>query len=109
MTYLAQKKCIPCQGGVAPLTEEEIQKYLPMVAQWVLEEGKLVRRFQFKDFKEAIAFVNKVADLAESEGHHPNILVFGWNKVKLTCFTHAIKGLHLNDFIFAAKVDGIVT
>ncbi len=104
---LTSKKCVPCEGGVAPLTEEEIKKYMPLVPQWVLEEGKLVRRFQLKDFREAISFVNKVADLAESENHHPNIAVYGWNKVKLTCFTHAIKGLHLNDFILAAKTDRI--
>lgn len=108
MSDLTTKTCVPCEGGVAPLTKEEIQKYLPMLPQWVLEEGKLVRRFKFKDFKEAISFVNKVADLAESEGHHPNILVFGWNKVKLTCFTHKIKGLHLNDFILSAKVDNFI-
>ncbi|MBI3379376.1 4a-hydroxytetrahydrobiopterin dehydratase [Candidatus Gottesmanbacteria bacterium] len=105
---LTIKKCVPCEGGVEPMKEDEVQKYLPMVTQWILEEGKLVRRLRFKDFKEAIAFVNKVADLAESEQHHPNITVFGWNNVKLTCFTHKIKGLHLNDFILAAKIDGIV-
>ncbi|MCL4338522.1 4a-hydroxytetrahydrobiopterin dehydratase [Patescibacteria group bacterium] len=104
---LTSKKCIPCEGGAAPLIAEEIEKYMPLIPQWMLEEGKLVRRFQFKDFREAIAFVNKVADLAEREGHHPNISVYGWNKVKLTCFTHAIQGLHLNDFILAAKTDQI--
>lgn len=105
MDNLSNQKCVPCQGGVAPLTWEETKKYLPLVRQWSLEEGKLVRRFEFRDFREAIAFVNKIADLAESEQHHPNILVFGWNKVKLTLFTHKIKGLHLNDFILASKID----
>ncbi len=87
------------------MKEEEIKKYLPQVPNWELEEGKLVRRSKFKDFKEAIAFVNKVAVLAEKEQHHPNISVYGWNKVKLTCFTHKINGLHENDFILAAKID----
>ena len=72
-----------------------------------MEEGKVVRRFKFKNFKEAINFVNKVADLAEEEDHHPNISIYGWNKVKLTFFTHAIKGLSENDFIMAAKVNQI--
>ena len=87
------------------MKDEEIQKYMPMIPGWTLEEGKLVRRFKWKNFKEAISFVNKVADLAESENHHPNILVYGWNKVKITYFTHAINGLHLNDFIMAAKIN----
>lgn len=102
---LSQKKCVPCRGGVAPMKEEEIKKYMPMIPDWTWEEGKLSRRFQLKNFKEAIAFVNKVAEIAEIEQHHPNISVYGWNKVKLTLFTHKIKGLHLNDFILAAKID----
>lgn len=106
---LTTKKCVPCAGGVTPMNEAEIKKYLPMVPNWELEEEKLVRRFKFKDFKEAIEFVNEIAKIAEAEQHHPNILVFGWNKVKLTNFTHKIKGLHLNDFILAAKVDKLVT
>lgn len=105
MTSLTQKRCVPCEGGEAPLKEDEIAKYMPMVPEWDLEDGKLVRKFKFKDFKEAIAFINKVADLAEEEQHHPNITLWGWNKVKITYFTHAINGLHLNDFIMAAKID----
>ncbi len=108
MNNLTQKHCVPCEGGVEPIKPEEITKYMPMVTGWELEEGKLVRRFKFKNFKDAIAFVNKVADIAETEGHHPNILVFGWNKVKLTNFTHAINGLHQNDFILAAKVNQLL-
>lgn len=88
-----------------PLSESKVQEFLTEVPQWSLEEGKVVRRFKFKNFREAIDFVNKVADLAERENHHPNISVYGWNKVKLTFFTHAIKGLSENDFIMAAKVD----
>lgn len=103
MTDLTQKKCVPCEGGTPSLSDDQIQKYLKEVPQWVLEEGKVVRRFKFNNFKEAIAFVNKIAELAEAENHHPNILVYGWRNVKLTFFTHAINGLSENDFIMAAK------
>ena len=88
-----------------PLPESKVRELLTEIPLWSLEEGKVARRFKFKDFRNAIGFVNKVADLAEGENHHPNISVYGWNKVKLTFFTHAIKGLSENDFIMAAKVD----
>ena len=90
-----------------PLTSEKVKDLLSQVPQWSLEEGKVVRKFQFKNFRESINFVNKVAELAESENHHPNISIYGWNKVKLTFFTHAINGLSENDFIMAAKMDMI--
>jgi 4a-hydroxytetrahydrobiopterin dehydratase len=75
---------------------------------WELQENKLTRRFRFKDFKEAMAFVNKVADLSESEGHHPDIYI-SWNRVRLELTTHAIKGLSENDFIMAAKVSEMMS
>ena len=109
MTDLTTKKCVPCEGGTPPLSENEVNKLLPQVSNWTLEEGKVIRRFKFKNFREAIAFVNKVADLAESENHHPNISIFGYRNVKLTFFTHAINGLSENDFIMAAKVDAIMS
>ena len=90
-----------------PLEDKKVQELIKEVPEWMLEEGKVVRRFKFKNFREAIAFANKVADLAEAENHHPNISIFGWNKVKLIFFTHAIKGLSENDFIMAAKVNQI--
>lgn len=105
MNNLIAKKCIPCEGGMPPLAEDKVKELLPQIPNWTLEEGKLVRKFKFKNFKEAIAFVNKVADLAEAENHHPNILIFGYRNVKFTFFTHTIKGLSENDFIMAAKVD----
>ena len=107
MSFLTQKKCIPCEGGVPPLEEKKVQELLKEIPEWELEEGKVVRKFKFKDFRQAISFVNKVADLAEVENHHPNISVYGWNKVKLTFFTHTIKGLSENDFIMPAKVNNI--
>ena len=92
-----------------PLMAEEIEKYLPEVTGWELLEDKKIRReFRFKDFKEAMAFVNKVANLAESEGHHPDIYLHSWNKVRLDLSTHAIGGLSENDFILAAKINNIV-
>ena len=107
MIDLFKKRCVPCEGGMPPVTPEKVKELLSQVPQWRMEEGKVVRRFKFKNFKEAINFVNKVADLAEEEDHHPNISIYGWNKVKLTFFTHAIKGLTENDFIMAAKVNQI--
>ena len=101
-------KCVVCEGGIPPLTPEKISEYKSQVNQgWQVTENKKIRRdFAFKDFKEAMAFVNKVAELAESEGHHPDIYIF-YNKVALELSTHAIGGLSDNDFILAAKIDKI--
>lgn len=108
MNNLVAKKCTPCEGGTPPLTPEEIQKYLPQVPDWEVLSAtggkKLRQEFKFKDFKEAMAFVNKVADLAESEGHHPDILIHSWNKVRIETTTHSVGGLSENDFIMAAKI-----
>lgn len=102
---LSQKTCVPCRGGMPPMTAVEIQTHMPEVPGWILHDGKLLRQFTFKNFKEAIGFINTVAEVAESEGHHPDIELFGWNKVKLLWYTHKIGGLHENDFIMAAKVN----
>lgn len=105
-TPLIQQKCVPCEGNVKSMTREQFGHYLPMVPEWtVIEDKKIERDFKFKNFKEAIAFINKVADIAEAEGHHPDISLHNWNKVRFTLWTHAIKGLFLNDFILAAKID----
>lgn len=91
-----------------PLSASEIKKYLPEVPGWqVLDIKKIVKSFKFKDFKTAMEFVNKVADLAEQESHHPDILVHGWNKVRFELSTHAIGGLSENDFILAAKINAL--
>lgn len=108
MTNLTKKKCVPCEGGMPPLPHARIKELLKEIPDWSLEEGRIVRLFKFKDFRQAIGFVNKIADLAESENHHPNISIYGWNNVKLTFYTHAIKGLSENDFIMAAKVDQVI-
>ena len=106
---LTKKHCVPCEGGIPPLTDEEEDSYLKETPTWTLiREGthKLTKEFKFKDFKEAMIFLNKVADIANEEDHHPNMHVY-YNKVMLELYTHAINGLHENDFIVAAKVDDL--
>jgi 4a-hydroxytetrahydrobiopterin dehydratase len=107
MNELLKKKCVPCEGGALPLDKAEAEKYMHMVPGWELsEDGKnITKTFKFQDFIGAINFVNKVAEIAEGEGHHPDIHLTGYNKVKLVHSTHAIGGLSENDFILAAKID----
>lgn len=107
---LTQKHCIPCEGGVPPLTKEEIEQFLPQIPNWFVinSNSAIERQFSFKNFKEALDFVNKVGALAEEEGHHPDINLHNWKKVTLTLSTHAIGGLSENDFILAAKVNKIL-
>ena len=90
-----------------PMTPKAAELMMPQVPNWELAVGggELVRDFKFKDFKTAVLFVNQVAVLAEAEGHHPDMLIHGWNKVRLQLATHAIKGLSGNDFIMAAKIN----
>lgn len=109
MADLVTKNCIPCEGGVKPLTEQQSQLLLRQIPNWEIIEGKLVCNYKFKNFKTSLDFVNQVGTIAEIEGHHPNIYLHGWNKVRLTLYTHAIKGLHENDFILASKIDRIKT
>ena len=109
-TDLSKKHCVPCEGGVEPLKGEKLQYYLPAVPEWTLvDEIKLEREFSFKNFKAAMEFVNNVADLAEAEGHHPDIYLHNWRKVRITLTTHKIKGLFDNDFIMAVKINTIFT
>lgn len=106
MPTLDQKHCIPCRGGVDPLKGQELRQYADLIDdQWqVIDEHHLYREFGFADFRQALRFVNKVGELAEAEGHHPDIyLTYG--KVKITLWTHKTGGLHENDFILATKID----
>jgi 4a-hydroxytetrahydrobiopterin dehydratase len=104
---LNQKHCVPCEGGMPPLDHEYVEKYSKEVPTWtVVEDKKIVKEFEFKDFNEAMAFVNKTAAIANTENHHPDIYIF-YNKVRLELTTHAMKGLSENDFILAAKIDTI--
>ena len=99
-----QKKCIACEAGGEPLSDNTIQKNLKSLPKWKLDGKMIYRDFEFKDFKEALNFVNRIGGLAESEGHHPDISIH-WNKVRLDLWTHAINGLSENDFIVASKAD----
>ena len=106
---LLKKKCIPCEGGTSPLSDAEEDTLIMQVPGWELNRGtihKLEREFKFKNFERALAFVNKVGTIAESEGHHPDIHVY-YSKVVLELYTHAIGGLSENDFILAAKINAI--
>src|SRR3954469_4341919 len=107
---LAAKSCTPCRGGVPPLTPEEVTAHQRQTPEWGVRDGarRIERTFKFKNFAEAFAFVRQVADLAEAEGHHPDIS-FGWGYVTVSLQTKKIKGLHENDFIMAAKLDRIAT
>jgi len=106
---LAQKTCTPCRGGVDPLSLDEAERLRTQAPEWTLldDAHKIQRTFRFGNFREALTFVNSVGELAESEGHHPDI-TFGWGYVTVLLYTHKIKGLHENDFIMAAKIDRLL-
>ncbi|MDE3016335.1 MAG: 4a-hydroxytetrahydrobiopterin dehydratase [Pseudomonadota bacterium] len=103
---LDKKKCVPCEGGLSPLTARQAEAMLKEAPGWELvRDGKAIRRrFDFKNFKQALALVNQVGEIAESEGHHPDIS-FGWGYAEFLLWTHAIGGLHENDFIVASKIN----
>jgi 4a-hydroxytetrahydrobiopterin dehydratase len=111
MTELAQFKCVACRGGEPTVTEAEIAELHPQIPEWqiVTREGvpHLERVFKFRNFIEAVAFTNKVALIAEKEDHHP-LIITEWGRVSVQWWTHKIKGLHRNDFIMAAKTDGLL-
>lgn len=112
MSKLREYACVPCRGGVPALTEDEMGQYLPEVPGWQVHavDGilRISREFHFKDFLQAMDFSNRVAEIAEAEGHHPAILT-EWGKVTVSWWTHKIKGLHRNDFIMAAKTDALLS
>ena len=105
MESLAQKKCMPCRGGITPLTQEEIEPFLKQVKGWRCVDGHHIEKsFLFKDFAQGLRFVNKVGAIAEEEGHHPDIYL-AWGKVEVKIWTHKIDGLWESDFILASKID----
>ncbi len=106
MTALAQKECVPCKGGVPPLTGQELRRLAKELGGgWqVVREHQLEKEYTFKNFRDALTFTNKVGELAEAQGHHPDIYLT-WGKVKLTVWTHKVDGLTESDFILAAKAD----
>jgi 4a-hydroxytetrahydrobiopterin dehydratase len=106
---LASMVCAPCKGGVPPFTREQIEPYLAdLDNDWrVVDDHHLEKEFTFKNFREALDFTNRVGELAEEIGHHPDVYL-AWGKVKLTIWTHKIDGLHESDFVFAAKTDRVL-
>lgn len=106
MTDLAQKKCKPCEGGVAPLTPVEIATLLKRLTGWTVTNGVLTKTYEFKNYPETMAFVNAVAWIAQREDHHPELTV-GYKQCRVDYITHAIGGLSENDFICAAKIDAL--
>jgi 4a-hydroxytetrahydrobiopterin dehydratase len=105
---LAKKTCIPCRGGVLPLDREAATRLHQQVPDWALldDARKIERKFTFRNFRAALAFVDAIGAVAEAQDHHPDI-AFGWGYATVSLHTHKIKGLHENDFIMAAKVDRI--
>ncbi len=109
MSALADRPCVPCQGGVAPLKGETLARLAgELGGGWqVMAEHQLEKEYRFKDFREALAFTNRVGELAESQGHHPDIYL-AWGKVRLTIWTHKVDGLTESDFVLAAKADRLL-
>ena len=107
MADLASKTCVPCKGGVPPLKGQELESYLKQVEGWsAVREHHLSKTFKFPDFRQALDFVNRVGEVAEQQGHHPDIFL-AWGRTEITLWTHAIDGLSESDFIMAAKIDQV--
>ncbi len=105
MSDLAERECIPCRGGVPPMQAEEIQHFLGQLTGWeVVGSHHLSKHYKFGNFRETLDFVNRVGELAEAQGHHPDVC-FGWGKAEITIWTHKIDGLTESDFVLAAKID----
>ena len=106
---LSEKRCVPCRGGVPAMGAEEAGRLVSQVPGWTLEEGSkgILRKFRFRNFAEAMRFAQQVGEIAEAEGHHPDLSV-GWGYCTVRFSTHSIRGLHENDFIMAAKVNRVL-
>jgi len=108
MEDLASQNCVPCRGGVPPMKGRELEQMMKAVPEWkTVNEHHLVRAFAFPDFKQALEFVNRVGEIAEQQGHHPDILL-AWGKAEVTLWTHKIDGLTPSDLIMAAKIDRLL-
>ena len=105
---LDNMSCTPCKGGVDPLALDQIRFYMTQLSgEWqLIDNHHLERTFPFKNFKQALEFTNQIGEIAESQGHHPDIFL-SWGKVKVSIWTHKIGGLHRNDFILAKKIESI--
>ena len=106
MSELANKRCKPCEGGVAPYNDQQTKDMLKELKGWIVEDGKLVKLYPFRNYHETLAFVNALAWISHREDHHPDLQV-GYNKCRVEYSTHAIGGLSGNDFICAAKADAL--
>ena len=107
MSDLANQQCVPCRGGVPPLTGDDLRRLSDQLPDWeVVDEHHIQKTFTFADFRAALDFVNRAGDLAEEQGHHPD-LCLSWGKVDVKIFTHKIKGLTESDFILGAKIDRV--
>lgn len=104
---LSRKHCVPCEGSVAPLPREEIQRLAGQLPSWQVaaDGGRIRREWRVKDFATALDFLRRVGEIAENEGHHPDLHLVGYRNVAIEIWTHAAKGLTENDFILAAKID----
>ena len=109
MTELAARQCVPCRSDTPPLRSEEVSAMMQQVPGWATaQDGKLTRNLKLKDFKEALALVNRIGALAEEQGHHPDLTIHSWNQVRIELYTHSINGLSENDFILAAKINQLL-
>ncbi|HEY0320751.1 MAG TPA: 4a-hydroxytetrahydrobiopterin dehydratase [Pyrinomonadaceae bacterium] len=107
MSSLASRQCVPCRGGVPPMRGKEIKEFLGELKGWdVIEEHHLLKSFGFGNFRQALDFVNRIGEVAEAQGHHPDIS-FGWGYAQVKIWTHKIDGLTESDFILAAKIDAM--
>lgn len=104
---LKEEKCVPCREGGEPMSIEEAGELITNLPHWNLAEKSIEREFRFKDFREAMTFIEHVAETAEEQGHHPDIHI-SYNEVKLVLTTHKIDGLTRSDFVMAAKIDGLL-
>ncbi len=105
MSELASKTCVPCRGDTPAIKGNHLERFMQLVPKWkVVNEHHIVREFKFPDFRRALDFVNRVGELAEQQGHHPDIFL-AWGRAEVTLWTHKIDGLSESDFIMAAKID----
>ena len=105
MSDLAERECVPCRGGIPPLKGDALEQLAVQLPQWqIVNEHHLQKAYEFKNFREALDFVNRIGELAEAQGHHPDIC-FGWGKADISIWTHKVDGLTESDFVLAAKID----
>ena len=105
MSDLASRECVPCRGGIPPMKGAQIEKFAKQLSEWdVVGEHHLKKSYKFSSFRETLDFITRVGELAEEQGHHPDVC-FGWGKAEVTIWTHKIDGLTESDFVLAAKID----